>query len=297
MNSSSHSRKLWSVCAGLFLSLVSVSISAAEYMTPEYARAEFRPKTMVLIPPRAEVTKNKVTSTEQMIEAGSVLEDATSLALKEQFGELGYEIRILSVDEVNADPELQLMVRNLNERYDADLAQVLKKRKDVRKRRFSFGDEARILAARLGAEAIIVGRIQASGATGGQQAMSFLIGGSSGYAAMSLGIIAGDNGDLEAFFNDIDTGMSPAQITEQPLETMAKVSAKVLKDYPAMDETAKVRRSWPQSTDRKVADTALSDEELFSDLEALFEEEAEDVIPDEELPVDEATEAAAEPAN
>ena len=297
MNSSSHSRKLWSVCAGLFLSLVSVSISAAEYMTPEYARAEFRPKTMVLIPPRAEVTKNKVTSTEQMIEAGSVLEDATSLALKEQFGELGYEIRILSVDEVIADPELQLMVRNLNERYDADLAQVLKKRKDVRKRRFSFGDEARILAARLGAEAIIVGRIQASGATGGQMAMSFLIGGSSGYAAMSLGIIAGDNGDLEAFFNDIDNGMSPAQITEQPLETMAKVSAKVLKDYPAMDETAKVRRSWPQSTDRKVPDTALSDEEVFSDLEALFEEEAEDVIPDEELPVDEATEAAAEPAN
>lgn len=224
-----------------------------------------------------------------MIEAGSVLEDATSIVLKEQFGKLGYEIRILSVDEVNVDPELQLMVRNLNERYDADLVQVQRKPKDIRSRRFSLGDEARILAARLSADAIIVGRINASGATGGQKTMAVLFGGSMGGAAMSLGVIAGDNGDLEAFFDGFDVGMSPEQISEQPLEIMAQVSAKMLKDYPAVGETAKIKKSWPQSTDRKVPETAASDEDVLSDLEALFEENAGDAIPapDEALPADE----------
>ena len=255
-----------------------------------------------------------------MIEEGAVLEDATSLVLKEQLGALGYTIRVLTIDEVNTDPELQLMVRNFNERYDADLAQVVKKPKDirkrapqqrasfrrdlakvvkkpkdVRKRRFSFGDEARILAARLDVEAIIVGRISATGATGGQKTMAFLFGGSSGHAALNLSIVAGDNGDLEGFFTYVDSGMSPEKIALEPVETMAKVSAKALKDFPAIDELAKVRKSWPQNTDRQVPDTAQSDEEVFSDLEALFGEEADKVIPDEEMPDDGTTEAAAEP--
>ena len=295
MNNSSHSRKACAVFAGLLLALGTVSAGAAEYMTPEFARAEFRPETMVLIPPRAEVTKKKVTSTEQMIEEGAVLEDATSLVLKEQLGALGYTVRVLTVGEVNADPALQLMVRNFNERYDADLVQVVKKPKDIRKRRFSFGDEARILAARLEAEAIVVGRISASGATGGQKTMAFIFGGSSGHAALNLGIVAGDNGDLEGFFTYVDRGMSPEKIALEPVETMAKVSAKTLKDFPAFDELAKVRRSWPQNTNRQVPDTAQSDEDVFSDLEALFGEEADDVIPDEERPDDGTTEAAAEP--
>ncbi len=296
MNNSSHFRKSCAVFAGLLLALGTVSAGAAEYMTPEFARAEFRPKTMVLIPPRAEVTKRKVTSTEQMIEEGAVLEDATSLVLTEQLGALGYTVRVLTIGEVNTDPELQRMVRNFNERYDADLAQVVKKPKDIRKRRFSFGDEARILAARLEAEAIIVGRISASGATGGQKTMAFLLGGSSGHAALNLSIVAGDNGDLEGFFTYVDAGMSPEKIALEPVETMAKVSAKALKDFPAIDELAKVKRSWPQNTDRQVPDTAQSDEEVFSDLEALFGEEADKkVIPDEEMPDDGTTEAAVEP--
>ena len=106
--------------AGSLLVLCSVSVGAAEYYTPEFARAEFRPRAMVLIPPMAEVVKNKVSSTEQMIEEAGVLEDATTLVLQQQMGALGYEINVLTVDAVNADPELQQMVRSFNERYDAD---------------------------------------------------------------------------------------------------------------------------------------------------------------------------------
>ena len=167
----------------------------------------------------------------------------------------------------------------------------MKKPKDIRKRRFSFGDEARILASRLNADAIVVGRIQASGATGGQKTMAVIFGGSMGHAALNIGIVAGDNGDLEGFFSDIDPGLSPDKIANQPVETMAKVSKKVLKDYPATDEMMKVRKSWPQNTDRQVPDADVSDADVLADLESMFGEEGDVSDVSEATEATEATEA------
>ena len=258
--------------AGLLLLSASALAGAADYMTPEYALAKYRPKTMVLIPPMAEVVKNKVASTEQMIEEGAVLEDAAAAVLKKMFAELGYQLHVVTVDEVNADPDLQRMVRAMNDRYDEELHLMAGRGKDIRSRRFSFGDEARILAARLQAEAIVISRISASGATGGQKTMAVLIGGSIGHAAMSIGIIAGDNGDVEGFFSGIESNVSPEKIANQPVETMAGVSQKLLKDYPAAGEVAKVKKSWPQETNRVVPATGAHDEDVLSDLESLLEE-------------------------
>lgn len=146
--------KTFAVLVGMFLLSVSMPASAIfigqEIMTPEFARAEYRPISMVIIPPRAAVAKATAFGSHQLIEQGGIIEDAALVACKDIFDELGYQIRVLTVDEVNADPDLQLMVRNLNKRYD----------------------EAQILAARLGVDAIVVARIQASGASGGASVFS-----------------------------------------------------------------------------------------------------------------------------
>jgi hypothetical protein len=248
-------------------------------MTPEYARGEYRPKTMVLIPPQASVSKNKVASTEQMIEEGSRLEDAAVLVLSKQFAELGYELNSLSVAEVIADSELQTMVRNVNERYDEELARMGFKAKEIRSRRYSLGDPARILAARLGAEALAIGRIDASGATGGQKTMAVLFGGSMGHAAMSIGIVAGDNGDIEAFVSALDPGMSPEKLEADPVGVMANLADKALKKFPSPGEAAKYKKKWPQSTNRQVPASVESDDQAMDDLEALFGDETPDEAP------------------
>lgn len=278
------------VIVGLSLFLAGASALAQGIMTPEYARGEYRPKTMVLIPPQASVSKNKVASTEQMIEEGSRLEDAAVLVLSKQFADLGYELNSLSVAEVIADPELQAMVRNVNERYDEELARMGFKVKEIRSRRYSLGDPARILAARLGAEALAIGRIDASGATGGQKTMAFLIGGSMGHAAMSVGIVAGDNGDIEAFISAIDPGMSPEKLEADPVGVMAKLADRALTKFPAPGEAAKYKKRWPQSSNREVPASIAPDDQAMDDLEALFGDEA----PDEE---DVSVEAEAEEGN
>ena len=295
MITSIRNKRILAALTGMFLLFVSVTANAIfigqEIMTPEFARAEYRPMSLVIIPPRAAVSKDAAFSSQQLIEQGGIVEDAASTACKDILGKLGYEVRVLTVDEVNADPDLQVMVRNVNKRYDEDFLQKItlpfkRQLQDIRKRRFKMGDEARILAARLGVDAIVVARIQAKVTSGGASVFSL---GTSGQAEMSVGIIAGDNGDLEAFFTGAQLGLSAKKIEKAPLKTMAKLFGSVLKDYPTADELIKVKRSWPQSTNRKIPDAALSDEDILSDMEAMFEQPAEDATTalDEVLPAEE----------
>lgn len=285
MITSNRYRRILAVLTGILLLSVSVSALAIfigqEIMTPEFARAEYRPMSMVIIPPRAAVSKDATFSSHQLIEQGGVVEDAALVACKDIFDKLGYQIRVLTVDEVNADPDLQVTVRNVNKRYDEDFLQKItlplkRQLQDIRSRRFKMGDEARILATRLGVDAIIVGRIDAAVTSGGASVLSL---GTSGQAEMSVGIIAGDNGDLEAFFTGAQIGLSAKKIEKAPLKTMAKLFGSVLKDYPTPDELIKVKKSWPQSTNRKIPDAALSDEGVMSDIEAMIEQPEEDATP------------------
>jgi len=262
------------------LAAVALSLSAAnalaagEWMTPEYAKGEYRPKSMVIIPPLAEVMLKKVTSTEQMVEESALLEDATALVLKDQIEDLGYEVRILGVDEVNGDRTLQEMVRALNERYDDEILKLRTKAKDVRERRYTYGEEAMIVADHLGAEALVMARVSAMGASGGQKTMAVLLGGTMGHTDISVGILAGDNGDLEAFYQQLITNVSPDQLANDPEGTMRKVTKRVIKKFPAVGAQYKWKKSWPQSTARTVPETLPEGESALSDLEALFGEEA-----------------------
>lgn len=271
-----HCRTL--MAAALFL-LASATCFAEGHMTPEFARGDFRPKSIVLIPPQATVTKNKVASTEQMIEEGSRLEDAAALELQKQFHAIGYELRILSVAEVNAEPELQAMIRNLNDRYDEETSRFRMsftggiKGEDVRERRFKLGDAARIVASKLGTDAIAIGRIAAQGATGGQKTMAVLFGGSVGFAALNIGIVAGDNGDLEAFYMGVDNAMSPEKLESQPIQVMADVVLRTLKNFPGANEPGDYKKRWPQDSGREVPAAAQSDDAAMSEFEEMFGDE------------------------
>ncbi len=292
-------RKLAGIALLAAMPLVATNAMAAgQWWTPEYAKGEYRPRSMVIIPPLAEVMLKKVASTEQMVEESALLEDATALVLREQIEGLGYEVRVLTVDEVNGDPILQGLIRALNERYDDEMSKLRTKAKDIRERRYTYGEEAMVVADHLGAEALVMARVYAEGASGGQKTMAVLFGGSMGGTDISVGIIAGDNGDLEAFYQQLITNVSPEQLSGDPEGIMRKVTKKVIKKFPAVDAQAKWNKRWPQSTNRVVPEPLPEGDEALADLEALFGDvpEAQQDPAGEQAPEDEQTagEAAAE---
>ena len=282
MNRSIRNKRRFAALTGLAFLTASVSALAIyigqEIMTPEFARAEYRPMSLVIIPPHAAVSKSAMFSSHQLIEQGGVVEDATAEACKDILSKLGYEVRVLTVEEVNADPDLQVMVRDVNKRFDEDFLQKItlplkRQLQDVRERRFKMGDEARILADRLAADAIIVSRVEMAAASGGASVFSL---GTGGDAEMNVGVIAGDNGDLEAVFTGAQIGLSAKKLEKNPAKTMAKIFGGVLKDYPKPDELVKVKKSWPQTTNREVPDAEISDEDVLSNMEAMFEQSEKD---------------------
>ena len=106
---------------------------------------------------------------------------------------------------------------------------------------------------------------------------------------MHVGVIAGDNGDLEAVLTGAQIGLSAKKLEKNPLKTLSKIFGGVLKDYPKPDELVKVKKSWPQTTNREVPDTDLSDEDVLSNMEAMFEQPEKEATPalEDELPVEE----------
>ena len=260
--------------------LAGTLVLAEGFTTPEFARGEYRPKRIVLLPPHATAATNKVTSSEPVIEGGSRLEDAAVLELQKRFHALGYELGVLGVAEVNADPELQVLVRSLNERYDEEAARFQVSYReglrgaDVRERRFKLGDGARILADRLDTEALAIARIAAEGASGGRKTLGVLFGGSIGFASVHVGIVAGDNGDLEAYYVGYYAGMSPQRLQEEPVEIMAEVLSRALGEFPSVDEDGRYKERWPETSNRESPAPATSTETVIKDLEALFGDEA-----------------------
>ena len=256
---------------GLAVSLLAIVLpaEAGYWMTPEFSRDEERPLVLALLPPRAEVMQDKVASMEQMIHEGAKIEDAAGVVVTNTLTGKGYQIRPFTNDEINSDPVLKDLTHRFNERYDDERQQILQRKKDVRSRRFTCGEEAEILATKLGVDGIVVVRIHASGASGGQKMMAALIGGSSGYTTMDISILAADTGDVEAYFDGLVSGTSDNDIVQKPEKVMAKVSKKTFKKFPKTGETVKVKKSWPQNT-RKEPEATQSEDEMLAELEALL---------------------------
>ena len=242
------------------------TVDARGLMTPEFRTAVTRPMSVVLLPPQAQLIKKKVVMTEQMVEESEALEKSVATHIKQGLTKKGYNVRALTVDEINADPELQELVRQTNRRYEEEWRKMVRKPSKVKERRYNAGHEARLLAAKLGADGIAFARVQAVGATGGQVAMALLLGvGTMGYARLDISVVNGITGDVEAYlYYTMQTSFK--KLTTKPAKTMRKLTTKVLRKYPASGEVLEAKGT----TLKEPAKEAKRDEAVLTELEALL---------------------------
>jgi hypothetical protein len=238
---------------------------AAMHATPEFEQGATRPRTIVFLPPQAALVKQKVIKSEQQIEESTELAVYLGANVEAQFKAQGYEVRVLKPDEVNADAELQELVLDATRRYSDLLTQLrLKLPRQIKKRRYEAGDEMRLLAAKLGADAVGFAEIQMFAAAPGAAAVSILTGfGSAGSSTLvSISVIDGTTANIEAFFVPpvLKRGSIAGYeaIMEDPAGKIAEITQATLRDLPKMDEAARA------STE--------ADEDVVADIESLLEE-------------------------
>lgn len=246
-------------------------------MTTEFRDLTLRPATIALLQPQAVLHQKNVLSTEEMVAEARPLEEALAADLVSGFEKLGYEVRLLGDVELEADPELAALVLQANRRYDEELDNmVASELKGVKYRRYSVGTEARVLANYLEVDAVAFARLEAVGASGGQQLIGF---GNQGQIHLGVSIAHARTGDIEAFFGGNNTpmfGKSISSIIEKPNKVTAKVTKTAFKKMPAVAKALKPEKLEAEKIRTAQLYDADEESDVIGDLESLLEESPAD---------------------
>ena len=219
--------------------LICQAASAAMHATAEFESGATRPVSITFVPPEVDVIKRKIVDSEVQIKEGSELASQLAVDIERSFEAQGYVVRVLTPEEIGADPELQELVLDANRRYKELLGQVRTKLpRQIAKRRYNAGDEMRLLAAKLGVDAIGYADMQIVASAAGASAVSILVGiGSSGSSTMmTVSLIDGQTADIEAFFTPtlFKRGSIAGYdaIMADPAGKLAEITDSALKDLP-----------------------------------------------------------------
>ena len=146
----------------------------SQFEHPDLKSGKAVVKTLVILPPNVRFVKNGVKSVEEMPEVSRDLENALPPLITEALNQKHYEVndKAFSSDALEKDSDLKYAVADLQKRFDEVLPQMQRKPKDVRKGRFTLGDEVAKLNPGGTADALIFVRGFGQEVTGGKAFLS-----------------------------------------------------------------------------------------------------------------------------
>lgn len=230
---------------------------AGMHATKEFEAGSTRPKTIAFLPPHATLVKRKVIKAEEQVEEGAELSRFLASSVKSEFAKQGYDVRMLTPEEINANRDLQELVLDADRRYAELLNQVrLKLPKQIAARRYVAGDEMRVLASKLGVDAIgFADLIIVASAPG-----ALFLSGSGSSQMLTVSVIDGGTATIEAYF--VPPALRRGTLTgyeavmADPPGRIGEMANLTLRDLPPAAATARAR---PEN-----------DKDVVSDVESLL---------------------------
>lgn len=255
-------------------------IGECSAMTPEFRNLELRPKSIALLPARSTLIENGVFNSESRVGETVELEAYLAISLEERISALGYEVMSLTVEQIAEDQQLATLVNAANQRYDEEYTTIVAFKVDgVKYRRYSVGEESRLLANYLGVDAVAFPRMQIKGASSGSKWMSGL-GVKQGAQAginMEFGLVHARTGDVEAFFGGVTGGFgnpSFKKILKKAKKYMANIAKVATKKMPEVGAVLKPEKLKKGETVRElVLYDPVDEEAVLDDLEGLLEDD------------------------
>ena len=246
----------------LFIILAPTDLLAEVHATDEFEAGSTRPVSIVVLPSQVELTKQRMIRREAQVEESGQLESHLTDAVAAEFRARDYDVRVIDAAAISKDPQLQELVVDANRRFTEMMTNVqarLKKSKHVQQRRYNAGDTVKLLAARLGVDAVAFTRMQIIAPSGAVRALNFGIGGET--AMMTVTVVDGTTADIEAYittptFRRGSMFGGHDQIMENPDEEMAKYAGATLDDLPFADPSLREEES---------------EDDVLSDLESLLD--------------------------
>jgi hypothetical protein len=204
----------------------------AQYLNPKIAEKKVTLHSAVILPAKVEINKESAKGSEMMVAES----EETSKTVSEAVGQTLQQKNIAVLkspfegESATTDENHKYLLADIQSRYDALLPKLVNKSKDVKKARFTLGDEVMLLNVDKNADALIFIRGQGRVFTKGKTAFSLLNPFSFDFPIVfiTIGIVDARTGEVLVFTKPA----SATKVLKNP-KALNKLITKSLKKLPA----------------------------------------------------------------
>jgi hypothetical protein len=208
--------------------MLSAQSTPAQFLHPKVSAKQTTIRKVVIMPAKVDVVRDSMKGPEGM---GAESEDLSARIARLVTAALaGKNVTALATpgsESGEVAAEQKYSFADIQSRYDDLLPKIAKKRKDVKKGRFTMGDEVLNLNLDKSADAIVFIRGQGQKLTSGKKAFVVLVGGAPAYLKLSIGIIDAHSGEVLLYTDPLYVG-DPTTAKDQSLLKQIDKSLKKL---------------------------------------------------------------------
>jgi len=196
----------WLFAAGflVLISIIGPRSARAQFLHPKIVSKETTLRKVVVMPAKVEVTRDSMKGPEGMAAESEELSARVEKMLTEVLTKKNVgTINSPTVMPADGETQQKYAVADIQTKFDDLLPKVMKKRKDVKKGRFTMGDEVLNLNVDKSADAIVFIRGEGKKLTSGKTAFTLLVGGMPAYLKLMIGIVDARTGEVLLYTDPI----------------------------------------------------------------------------------------------
>ncbi len=204
-------RILLKVHATLFALVVLLSVSGssqAQFLHPKVQSKQTTIRRVVVLPAKVNVVRDSMKGPEGMAAESDELSSRVEAMVAEVLANKKHVATMSTTAAASADGDSQQKynVADFQTKFDDLLPKIMKKRSDVKKGRFTMGDEVLNLNLEKSADAVVFIRGEGKKLTSGKTAFRLLVGGTPAYLRLQIGIVDARNGEVLLYTDPILMG-------------------------------------------------------------------------------------------
>lgn len=190
--------------------LLTVSSSrpvCAQFIHPKIKSKETTIRRVVILPAKVNVVRDSMKGPEGMAAESDELSVRVEKMVAEVLSNKKHVTTLpATASSAEGDPQQTYNVADFQTKFDDLLPKIMKKRSDVKKGRFSMGDEVLNLNLEKGADAVVFIRGAGQKLTSGKTAFRLLVGGTPAFLQLQIGMIDARNGEVLLYTDPILVG-------------------------------------------------------------------------------------------
>jgi hypothetical protein len=179
----------------------------AQYLHPKIKSKETTIRRVVVLPAKVNVVRDSMKGPEGMAAESDDLSARIETMIAEVLSKQKHVTPLpATAPSAAGDSQQKYNVADFQTKFDELLPKIMKKRGDVKKGRFSMGDEVLNLNLEKSADAVVFIRGDGKKLTSGKTAFRVLVGGMPAYLRLQIGIVDARNGEVLLYTDPVLVG-------------------------------------------------------------------------------------------